>query len=465
MKKTLKIASFFFFVTLSLFAQTESNVVTITGRELIGKVENGESIREVIGDVVLTQGNVVITCDKAIQYLAQNSAKLIGNVIITQDTLTITTPEGFYYGNEKRAFSDKGVKLNDRKVILTAKVGEYFFNEHLAKFNKNVKLYDTLSTLTSNKLHYFRAENRAVAVGEVNIVDIENIIYSDSLIHFRDSQITHAFDNVAIKSRENNTIIFGDRLEDYRIKNYTVIDKNPLLIQIDTSKNAEDSSITIDTMVIKSLKMESFRDSSNRFVATDSVEILRKDFASKNDYTIFFRNEDYIVIPKLADTTRTPVMWFEQSQLSGDSIFIYLTENKIHKLEVKFNALIISQNELRKNRYDQITGEKVIMYFEDNQLKKTEVFENILSIYFLYEEEEPNGLIKASAKDAVMYFADKQIEEVRLYGDPKSDYYPENLVDGKERSFLLPKFIVYDNLPLMPEFMKTIRKEFNFGAN
>ena len=68
------------------FSQEESESIRVIGDSLVGSVVNGESIREVIGKVVLTQGNVVVTCDKAIQYLSKNEAELIGNVVVNQDS-------------------------------------------------------------------------------------------------------------------------------------------------------------------------------------------------------------------------------------------------------------------------------------------------------------------------------------------------------------------------------------------
>ena len=97
---------------------------------------NGETIREVYGNVVLTQGNVIITCDKAIQYISLNNAELIGNVVVKQDSMTIETPRGYYYGDERKSESNSGVKLDDKKVILTADSGEYFFNDDKAIFRR-----------------------------------------------------------------------------------------------------------------------------------------------------------------------------------------------------------------------------------------------------------------------------------------------------------------------------------------
>jgi len=66
--------------------------------------DNGESVREVHGHVIINQGAVRITCDKAVQYLSRNEVELIGNVVVTQDSIIIKTERGFYYGNTKSRF-------------------------------------------------------------------------------------------------------------------------------------------------------------------------------------------------------------------------------------------------------------------------------------------------------------------------------------------------------------------------
>ncbi|MCG6959446.1 hypothetical protein LJE82_06080, partial [bacterium BMS3Abin03] len=85
--RTIKIIflGLLFFVPV-LTAQEKQEVIKVVGDSLRGKMINGESVREVFGNVVLTQGNVVVTCDEAIQYISKNNARLTGNVILKQDS-------------------------------------------------------------------------------------------------------------------------------------------------------------------------------------------------------------------------------------------------------------------------------------------------------------------------------------------------------------------------------------------
>jgi lipopolysaccharide export system protein LptA len=455
----MKLLTFIFFLSVNLFAQNE--LITIVGDSLKGMVINGESIREVSGNVVLTQGNVRITCNQAIQYLARNDAELIGNVIVTQDTLTIRTERGFYFGNLRKTTSSSDVKLDDKKVILTAKQGEYYFDEQRAFFKNDVKLYDTVSTLTSETLTYFRNEDKAIAVGQVKIVDLENTIYADSLEHYRNLQKSYAYNNVLIKNNTNNVIVFGNFLEDNRLTKYTLIDNGPILIQIDTVivKNEDDNEdITFDTLFISSEKMEVFRDEEEKFVASDSVKIIRELFSSLNDITYYFQDSSKIITYKKAEELKQPVIWYGYSQLTGDSITIYLVDNKINQLDVDGTSFMLTQNENFPERFDQSSGTATKIYFDNNKVTRVEYFDNVFSIYYMYDDNQPNGLIKANSKDAVIYFEDNEVSDVKLLGNPGTEYYPENLVEGREKNFLLPKFNLIQERPSKDQMYEKLKK-------
>jgi lipopolysaccharide export system protein LptA len=326
--------------------------------------------------------------------------------------------------------------------------GEYFFKQAKADFRINVKLVDSSSTLTSQKLIYLRHENKAIAFQRVKIVEKENTIYSDSLIHLRADKISYAYRNTLLHNSKDGLFIFGNHLEDYRAKQYSLVDKDPLLVQFDTTYNdKKDSVLRIDTLIIKSLKMEAYRDSSNRFIAIDSVKIYRGDFSSVNDFSFYNRKNGYIDTWRISDSTRIPTLWDGPSQMTGDSIRIYLNDNKISNVSVRQNALLISQNVKYPKRYDQVSGDSVRLFFDSNQLVKTEVFGNALSYYYFYDDEEPNGIIKASARKIFIFFKDKKVMDVKMYGDPKNEYHPENLVLDKEKTFSLPGFILFNDRP------------------
>ena len=423
--------------------------MVIVGDSLIGTAVNGESIRRVIGDVVITQGDVRITCDVAIQHIVKNNVELFGNIVVTQDSVTIFGKRGFYFGSTKTAYSDSGVIMNDGHVILKADKGYYYFNENKAHFYDNVELFDSVSTLYSDRLFYFNDKNKAVAAGNVFIADSTSAINADSLISFRDKNITFAFNNVKIRNPENDFIITGNKLENYGNKKYAVVTGNPLFTKIDTAKTGK-----LDTLLMSSKSMMFFQDSSQKLIAEDSVLINRGSFSSRNSHTIFYRKQGTIFTFRKEGELRQPILWFDNSQLLGDSIYIYLKNNVLNLIKIIRNASIISKNQSYKFRYDQISGDTLFLDFQNEHLSKTNVLGGVLSIYFLFNDDKPNGLIKVSSERAVISFINNQVNGIKMYGEPNSEYHPEKLVRGKEKDFTLPSFVVYKNRPTKQMLIK-----------
>lgn len=442
-----------FIIGLSCVFAQEDNTIRIVGDSLVGKMVNGESIREVHGNVVMNQGKVIITCGKAIQYIARNEAELIGNVVVTQDSITINTDLGYYYGDSKVAFSKSGVKYFDGHVHLQSQNGYYYFDQKKAYFFENVRLNDSISSLNSNVLTYYDDKDSAVAVGNVIVKDTSSIIHADSLIHLREKRISFAYRNVSIIDPKNKLVIFGDELESYQKRNYSKILGNPLLIKMDTTKSGE-----LDTLVISSRFMEAYSDSTKQLIATDSVRIVRGEFSSINGYSVYYQNEKHLYTYRRDSDLRSPVLWNENTQLIGDTVNIYTEDSRLSKMHINSNALIVTDNQDYALRYDQISGKEIKMFFGENGLELSEVKGNVLSIYYLYEDGEPNGLLKSSSEEAKIFFKDNGVENVRLYGNPVSEYHPENLVQGKEKDFTLPTFIIIPNKPAKEELLKNKEK-------
>lgn len=447
---------FLVLVSVCSFAQDNSNKLKITGESLKGKTIDGESIREVIGNVVITQEDVRITCDKAIQYIASNNAKLVGNVIIRQDSVTIKTESGRYFGDLKIAYGDSAVHLNKGVLDLHADKGNYNMNTKTANFFGNVVVKDSASQLTSTKLEYIKDLEKMIAVGNVIVTDSLSLIKADSLIHQRDTKFSEGFRNIEIINKENNLTIFGKHLLDDKGMNISKISGNPFLTQIE-----ELSDGTFDTLFIKSKYMEARKDSSSGLFAIDSVEIVRGNFSSVNDYTIYDQDIESIVIIKQEDK-KIPVIWYENNQVVGDSILIKLDSSRINNVDIIENAIMISQDSTYEFRFNQMSGDSIHLYFDKSKLKKTDVKGNVLSIYYLFEEKEPNGLLKSSAKEIIINLDSNRVSGVKMFGSPITEYHPENLVKGSEKSFTLPTFLLYNNRPKKENFrIKFLKNRLN----
>ena len=235
-----------------------------------------------------------------------------------------------------------------------------------------------------------------------------------------------------------------------------------MLIQVDTTFKVEEvgeERFSIDTLLILSKVMESFRSGTNIFKAADSVKILRGGFASVNDLTTYYRDEEKIITDKIREDASRPILWYENSQLMGDSITIYLEEGQIKTLLVNNNSFMLSRQKNYEHRFDQTSSDSVHLYFLNNRLERAEFAGKVQSIYYLYDEDLPNGLVKSTAHKAVIVFSENEIDQVRLFGSPTSEYHPEVKVEGLERTFTLPKFVLKENRPLKKDFLLNQKKE------
>lgn len=431
-----------------VYAQQKESQIIIIGDSLKGKLIEGENIREVIGNVVITQDDVTITCGKAIQNINKNSAILIGNVILTQDSVVIKTEKGNYFGNEKITTSDTLVQLKNKSTNLFANSGKYDLNTKIAEFKGDVLFYDSVSTLRSQKLIYEKDIEKIIATKKVVVSDSLSEIKADSLIHFRITKLTEGFGSVKIFSKENNVTIVGNQLLDDKPNNISKIFGNPFLIQIE-----ELSDSTYDTLYIQSKYMEAKRDSNSILIAIDSVRIVKGNFLSINDSTIYDQASGKITIIKQNEKP-VPILWYEKNQVTGDSIYILMDSSKIKNVEILNNSIMISQDSVYQFRFNQMSGDSIYLNFNNGELVQTNVYGNVLSIYYLFEENEPNGLLKSSAEKFKIFIDENKVTDVKLYGSPVSEYHPENLVEGNEKAFTLPAFILYENKPDKNKFEK-----------
>jgi len=80
-------------------------------------------------------------------------------------------------------------------------------------------------------LTYYRNQDKSIATGNVKISDLSNLIIADTLTHFRKTNSVLRMETLVLKSEDNLTI-FGDHLEDNGQLKYTLINKNPVLMQL-----------------------------------------------------------------------------------------------------------------------------------------------------------------------------------------------------------------------------------------
>jgi lipopolysaccharide export system protein LptA len=388
-------------------SQEDEKIVVLNHADsLVGREINGERVRELIGNVKLTQGSVVVTCERALQYLTADSVRLEGEVEVRDSSMRMVCSHGMYYGNDRIAEAFERVTVEDRNTTLTADYGKYFVKQKRVYFKGNVTVEDTQSILRSRELIYDRRE-----------------------------QSTDAKGNVTITGRRNRMTIFGNHFQDFKQKGYSRMTEHPRLIQVDTASKG-----TFDTLTVTSGVMESYQDSLGQVVARDSVRIVRGVLAAEAGTSTFYAQADSIIL------RRSPFLWYsgegaQENQVSGDSIFIKLEKRKLGTVYVRGDAYAISRaDSLYPARFDQMTGQEIALRFADNKIQQIDVDKTATSLYYLFDGTKPNGLNKASGDHVTIVFANGRIEKLRVIAGPEGEYYPEKMVKRRESEYNLPGF-------------------------
>jgi hypothetical protein len=134
-------------------------------------------------------------------------------------------------------------------------------------------------------------------------------------------------------------------------------------------------------------------------------------------------------------------VWYAATQVTGDSIDVFLEQRVLRRAVVTGNAFAASQSDtLRRDRFDQLSGEAMTLLFDERKLAGIVVDRRSTSLYHLYDDARPNGANRASGDRIVLRFAGGTMEGISVQGGVQGEYYPERMVKNREAEYALPGF-------------------------
>jgi hypothetical protein len=200
----------------------------------------------------------------------------------------------------------------------------------------------------------------------------------------------------------------------------------------------------LDTLFVQSLVMESYRTGERKLLAIDSVRIMRSDLSAIGGLATFYPDGDSIAL------RNEPVVWYEQNQVSGDSIDVFLSDRQLEHVEVLGNAFGASRMDTAGVvRFDQLSGDTLNMQFTQRKLSRMVIDRRATSVYHLFEDSLANGLNRTSGDRIVMEFDSGKVASITVQGGAEGEYVPENLLKGDESSYHLPRFLWRNDRPLI----------------
>jgi lipopolysaccharide export system protein LptA len=121
-----------------------------------------------------------------------------------------------------------------------------------------------------------------------------------------------------------------------------------------------------------------------------------------------------------------PIAWSRSSQITGDTILLYLDTSSLNRLYVPNNALIVSLSGPPKaGLYDQVQGKTLTGYFEKNAITTMIVWPNAEAIYYGKDESGAYlGVNQAQSERMKVFFSENKIRRILFEQEVKQTMTP-----------------------------------------
>lgn len=382
-------------------------VYTGSGDTLIGTGPGGSGTREYVGKVRFQQGNVIVTCDRALHYLMLNRVDLYGHVTVVQGTMTILAPFASYDGNG-----------------------------FMTEAHGGVRVIDASRTVTSAKLSYSTKTHIAVFVDSVRVADDSTRIWADTVIHERDTRINRAAGRVVISDSIGTAWLSGQ---------HAYHDQNRGYMQITGDASAwQWNPDEPDTMHIRADTLETWRGDSASYTAYGNAEMVRGSVSARSQRMKYAMDSGIIMLEQ------DPILWSDSMLLKSDTIRVDAPQRVLHKVTGTGNAIMVNRTDtVHTDRFDQISGREIVISIAKDTVRKLTAVDNAKSIYFRTEDERGEGMARFTSDTIIVDFIEGRPEDIYWLGGVAGEHHPESLVTGHVEEFRLPGFLWRTDRPRM----------------
>jgi hypothetical protein len=156
-----------------------------------------------------------------------------------------------------------------------------------------------------------------------------------------------------------------------------------------------------------------------RFIfAYHDMKFFRNDMQGMCDSLVYKVNDSIIAL------LGNPVIWSDENQITSDSIWMYISDNRVDSMAMFNMAFIVSRDST--DTFNQIKGKQMKAYFKDNRLNSIRVFGNAETIYYVREEDGAMiGINSSVSSDMVISVTDNQIRQIIYLTMPDAVLFPE----------------------------------------
>ena len=450
----MKYAIFFFLLHSVICSQNSINI--IESDKLEQTIINNHICQKLSGNVLIDYLKMKIKIDTAIIYQDNTLLNGWGNVHIYNDSIDVQSDSISVLRSEGKILFYNNVLFNTDTINIETNHIEYNYVDKIVIYNQGGQVQKNKNTITSEILIYNTNTEESQFINNVistqsdyniyskNIITHHNIIYfkdsstvktKDYIMHFNDgyhdnNKNIDLFNNVTMI--DDKQIIKADFFHRDIINNENIFRKN-ISININEElyiyghkliQNQNNSNISENCHIVLINKNDSI------IIKGDTISINNKDdLLIINNVTIKGNSIDgkcntmlFLNKKNIIEMRENPILWFTNTQLTGDNILLYNKSNQLDSIYVPANPFIISKVD-SVNYYNQIKGTRLEGKIVDNRIQLLKIIGNAEMKFFQkYLKKEKIGLNDIVASIINIDFKENKIYHIKCTKDIDSNY-------------------------------------------
>jgi lipopolysaccharide export system protein LptA len=398
-------------------------------------------------NVKLTDGKTTLTTEELRYDVNLRIGEYYNGGTLLNKGSVLTSKEGTYYAELKDAYFKKDVKLKDPaydlqsdsllyntqtevttfvaptfikdssgRTIRTSE-GYYDLKNKRANFGKNPQIQDGATFITANNINSNDSTGISILTGNAVYIDTaQGVSVLANLIETnRDSGTMRATRSplMIIKQEADSIYLAADTIFSGRMRDLLAKDS---LAKKDTLQGL----ITNDTLQHLAVKdtVSNKNDSADRyFQAFHHVRIFSDSLQAVSD-SLFYSGRDSIF-----RLFTEPVMWTGNSQVTGDTIYLFTKNKKPQEIQVFENGMAVEKS--GPDQYNQVRGNRMFGYFADGNINLMRAKGNAESVYYVLDDDSAIVGVNKVVGDIIdLRFLNKELNRVVVIGQPSGSLVP-----------------------------------------
>jgi hypothetical protein len=182
-----------------------------------------------------------------------------------------------------------------------------------------------------------------------------------------------------------------------------------------------------ETKPIPFLTDKNVEDSSDKFFeAFFNVRIFSDSLQAVGD-SLFYSLKDSVF-----RLFKSPIVWAQENQITGDTIYLFIKEKKPERLFVFENAMAINRVD-SSDYFNQLKGTTINAFFTDGKIDKMRSKGNAANIYYAQDDFKKFIGVNKSSSDVIdVLFDDGKPQKVLFLRGLEGTTYPMRQINHNE---------------------------------